>query len=241
MHEASNCYSLGRRIRRIENGDTAVADWLPCNYAPGDPMQVTSAQTGQFLFLGRVKRAGGAERERGALHDTQFEDLLPEGIRTMASVGRPQPKPGQRFLQFVADAKIDGASEPDMLYRPYMFGVGHVVYRTRFSSLRGSGAVCACPNALFEDVTYEHMNRGISLSSLENGEGPAPYNVWIRNCTFRHLLVGIEGRCMRGIGGKFLTAPIRGLTVSGCRFEDVATPYVDDNVADDAVVQPDIL
>lgn len=239
--DGGNCYSLGRRIRRIENGDTAVADWLPCNYAAGDPMQVLSAQTGQFLYLGRVKRAGGAEKARGELHDTQFEDLLPAGIRTMESVGRPQAKPGERFLQIVAGGKVDAASEPDMLYRPYMFGVGHVVYRTRFSSLRGSGAVCACPNALYDGVTYEHMNRGISLSSLGNGEGPAPYNVWIRNCTFRDCLVGIEGRCMRGIGGKFLTAPVRGLTVEGCRFEGVGTPYIDDNVGDDAVVQDDLV
>lgn len=239
--DGGNCYSLGRRIRRIEHGDTAVSDWLPCNYAVGDPMQVVSAQTGQFLYLGRVKRAGGALSPRGLPHETQFEDALPEGIRTIASIDKPQPTGEERFLQAVADGKVDGAREPDVLYRPYMFGVGHVVYRTRFSSLRGSGAVCACPNALFEDVTYEYMNRGISLSSLGNMEGPAPYNVWIRNCTFRRCLVGIEGRCIRGIGGKFLTAPIRGLTVEGCRFEDVETPYIDDNVGDDAAVQDDLV
>lgn len=239
--DGGNCYSLGRRIQRIENGDTAVSAWLPCGYTVGDPMQIMSAQTGQFLYLGRVKRAGGALSPRGVPHDMQFEDVLPSGIRTIESIAQPQPTGEERFLQAVANGKIDGSREADGLYRPYMFGVGHVVYRTRFSSLRGSGAVCACPNALFEDVTYEYMNRGISLSSLGNLEGPAPYNVWIRNCTFRHCLVGIEGRCIRGVGGKFLTAPIRGLKVEGCRFEDVGTPYIDDNVGDDAVVQSDLL
>ena len=239
--DGGNCYSLGRRIQRIENGDTAVSAWLPCGYNVGDPMQIMSAQTGQFLYLGRVKRAGGALSPRGVPHDMQFEDVLPSGIRTIESIAKPQPTGEERFLQAVANGKIDGSREADGLYRPYMFGVGHVVYRTRFSSLRGSGAVCACPNALFEDVTYEYMNRGISLSSLGNLEGPAPYNVWIRNCTFRHCLVGIEGRCIRGVGGKFLTAPIRGLTIEGNRFVDVGTPYVDDNVGDDAVVQSDLL
>lgn len=240
--DGGNCYSLGRRIRRIEGNDTLVADWLPCNYAAGDPMQVLNAQTGQYLYLGRVKLAGGAGGPRNVPQPTQFEDVLPEGIRSVESIKRPQASSEERFRQMVGGAKVDGSREPDQLYRPYMFGVGHVVYRTKFSSLRGSGAVCACPNALFEEVTYEHMNRGISLSTLGGClEGPSPYNVVIRNCDFRHCIVGIEGRCCKPIGGKFDTAPVRGLLLEGNRFEDVGTSYIDDNVGDDAIVQADLL
>ena len=120
------------------------------------------------------------------------------------------------------------------MYRPYMFGVGHVVYKCRFSSLRGSGAVLACPNALIEDTSYEYMNRGISLSTLGGFvEGPSPYNVWVKGCTFRHCPIGIEGRCVTAIGRKFLTAPVRGLTLENNKYEDVSRPVILDNVGDD--------
>ena len=140
----------------------------------------------------------------------------------------------ERRAQLVGGAKVDAGTVPDSMFRPYMFGVGHVVYKTRFSSLRGSGAVLMCPNVLLEEVTYEHMNRGVALTCLANwGEGPSPYNVWIRNCTFRDIPMGIEGRCIKAAGGKFLTAPVRGLTLEGNVFEGVSRPICLDNVGDD--------
>lgn len=239
--DGANCYSGGRRIKSVRNGDTIIGEWLPGVYAAGDPMQVMSARTGQFLYLGRVRRAGGAERGRGALHDTQFEDMLPSGLRAEDSFTGPQASADERFRQNVAGAAVDVSREPDQLYRPYMFGVGHVVCRCRFSSLRGSGSVLICPNALLEDVTYEHMVRGIALTMLGGTlEGPPPYNVVLRNCRFRHCNVGIEGRCLLPIGGNSPTAPIRGLQVEGCRFEDVGKKFIGNNIADDAVLQTDL-
>lgn len=230
--DGANCYSLGRRIQRVEGDDTIIGQWLPCGYRAGDFMQVVSGLTGQYLYLGRVAHAGGAG-VRSGFQSARFESALPKGLRSVESLKLPPPSSEERRMQVVAGLKVDAAREPDMLYRPYMFGVGHVVYKTRFSSLRGSGAVLACPNALLEDVTYEHLFRGVSLSSLGNGEGPAPYNVTIRNCLFRQCLTGIEGRCMTGVGKKFKTAPIRGLVLDGNSFESVASPLILDNVAED--------
>lgn len=234
--DGANAHALGRKIIRIEDGDTVIADWLP-GYRVGDPMQVLGGLTGQYLYLGRVKRAG-RDLKGGWVHNTQFEEPLPPGIRTIENVGTPTLTEEERAAQLVGGAKVDADTVPDSLFRPYMFGVGHIVYKTRFSSLRGSGAVLMCPNALLEEVTYEHMNRGVALTCLANwGEGPSPYNVWIRNCTFRDIPMGIEGRCVKASGGKFLTAPVRGLTLEGNVFEGIATPLCLDTVGDDVEIR----
>lgn len=231
--DGANAHALGRRIIRLEGDDTVIADWLPGNYAPGETMQILSGLTGQYLFLGRVKRAG-KDLRGGWIHNTMFEEPLPQGIRTIESFKAPSATAAERQAQLIGGAKVDASKEPDQMYRPYMFGVGHVVYKCRFSSLRGSGAVLACPNALIEDTSYEYMNRGISLSTLGGFvEGPSPYNVWVKGCTFRHCPIGIEGRCVTAIGRKFLTAPVRGLTLEHNTYEDVARPVILDNVGDD--------
>ena len=234
--DGANAHALGRKIMRIEGGDTVVADWLHGNYEAGDPMLVLGGQTGQYLYLGRVKRPG-RDFKGGWIHNTQFEEPLPPGIRTIENAGTPQQTEAERTAQLIGGAKPDAKTVPDSLFRPYMFGVGNIVYRTRFSSLRGSGAVLMCPNTLLDEVTYEHMNRGVALTCLPNfGEGTSPYNVWIRNCTFRDVPMGVEGRCIKASGGKFLTAPVRGLTLEGNVFERVATPLSLDNVGDDVEI-----
>lgn len=235
--DGANCHGLGRRIQRIENGDTVIADWLPGHYTAGDPMLIQSGQTGQYLHLGRVKRPG-RDLRGGWIHNTTFEEKLPEGIRTLENLKAKDLTAAERQRQMVGGGKPDAARVPDLLYRPYLFGVGHVVYKSRFSSLRGSGAVLMCPNALLDEVTYEHMNRGVALTSLGHcGEGPSPYNVWIRNCTFRDCIVGVEGRVITASGRFADTAPVRGLTLEGCRFERVEEPLLLTNVGDDAEIQ----
>lgn len=235
--DGANAHALGRKIMRVEGGDTVIADYLHGNYEAGDPMQVLGGQTGQYLYLGRVKRPG-RDLKGGWVHNTQFEEPLPPGIRTIENAGTPALTEEERRNQLIGGAKVDAKTVPDALFRPYMFGMGNVVYKTRFSSLRGSGAVLMCPNTLLEEVTYEHMNRGVALTCLPNfGEGPTPYNVWIRNCTFRDVPMGVEGRCVKAAGGKFLTAPVRGLTLEGNVFEDVATPLCLDNVGDDVEIR----
>ena len=234
--DGANAHALGRRIIRIEGDDTVIADWLPGNYARGETMQILSGLTGQYLYLGRVKRPG-RDLRRGWIHNTTFEEPLPGGLRTIESFKVPSATAEERQAQLIGGAKVDASKEPDQMYRPYMFGVGHVVYNCRFSSLRGSGAVLACPNALIEGTTYEYMNRGISLSVLGGFvEGPSPYNVWVKNCKFRHCTLGIEGRCVTAIGRKFLTAPIRGLTLENNTYEDVSKPVVLDNVGEDVEI-----
>lgn len=231
--DGANAHALGRRIMRVENGDTVVADWLPGNYAPGEAFQILDVLTGQYRWLGRVKRAG-RDFKGGWVHNTAFEEPLPEGIRTIESFAAQPATAEERQAQLIGGAKTDLSKEPDQMYRPYMFGVGNVVYKCRFSSLRGSGAVVMCPNTLIEETTYEYMNRGVALSVLCGFvEGPSPYNVLIRNCVFRHCPVGIEGRCMAAGGRKFLTAPVRGLTLENNVFEDVARPMILDNVGED--------
>jgi len=231
--DGANAHALGRKIIRTEGDDTVIADWLPGNYDVGDPMQILSGLTGQYLYLGRVRRPG-KDLRGGWIHNTQFDEPLPAGLRTIENVKMPRLTEEERRAQLVGGAKVDAGTVPDSMFRPYMFGVGHVVYKTRFSSLRGSGAVLMCPNVLLEEVTYEHMNRGVALTCLANwGEGPSPYNVWIRNCTFRDIPMGIEGRCIKAAGGKFLTAPVRGLTLEGNVFEGVSRPICLDNVGDD--------
>lgn len=237
--DGANCHGLGRRIQRIENGDTVIADWLPGNYEVGDPMQIQDGVTGQYLYLGRVKRPG-RDLRNGWVHNTTFADKLPEGIRTMESI-KSNLTPEERARQMTGGLRPDASRVADLLYRPYLFGVGHVVYRSRFSSLRGSGAVLMCPNVLLDETTYEYMNRGVALTSLGHCvEGPSPYNVWIRNCTFRDCMMGVEGRVITATGRFADTAPVRGLILEGCTFERVGKPLLLTNIGDDAEIQSEL-
>ena len=229
--DAFNCMVRGRNIERVEDGDTVVAQWLPGHYSPGDLFLVVRPGTGEFVYLGRVKEPGG-ERNGDGLHRTRFEAPLPELV-TYETLGNAKLTAQEAFEVNVAGRKMKSC--PDQMYRPYAFGVGFIVTGCRISDLRGTGCVTGCSNALIENNVFENMNRGVGLSCLSScTEGPPPYNVLVRDNTFRNVGTAIEGRFVAlGEGARILTAPIRGVRIEGNRYEDVGQFVVTTFFGDD--------
>ena len=229
--DAFNCMVRGRNIDRVENNDTIVAQWLPGHYEPGDLFLVVRPTTGEFVYLGRVKRPG---RGDGDTHDTQFDSPLPELV-SHKSLGKGRLLPEASFAINVKGAA--SSFSPDQMYRPYAFGVGMIVSGCTISNLRGTGCVVGTSGVLIENNVFENMNRGIGLSCLSNcTEGPTPFNVLIRNNLFRNVGTAVEGRFVALGGGRIRTAPIRGVRIEGNRYENVATPLNLDFCGDDAEI-----
>lgn len=233
--DGCNCNALGRPIDRVENGDTVVGPWLPGHYDAGDLFLVFRPTTGEFVYLGRVKRPGLAV---GGRHATQFMDSLPELV-TYESLGANRPAPEERLAMNVSGAKWSRC--PDQMYRPYAFGIGFIVAGCRISDLRGTGCVVGCSNALIEDNVFEFMLRGVGISCLSNcTEGPAPYNVTVRGNVFHRVGTAIESRVVAlGEGGRVMTAPVRGVLVERNHYRDVTNWRSLDFCGDDLVVADD--
>ena len=232
--DAFNCMVRGRNIDCVENGDTVVADWLPGHYESGDLFQIIRPTTGEFVYLGRVRRPGLGD---GAKHDTQFWGRLPE-LFTYKSLGKSRLSKEECLAINIAGRK--STFSPDQMYRPYAFGIGFVVTGCTISDLRGTGCVVGASNALIENNVFEYMNRGVGISCLSNcTEGPVPYNVLVRNNVFRHVGTAIESRFIALGGGRIRTAPIRGVRIEGNQYEDVARNLVSDFCGDDIKVAVD--
>lgn len=214
--DGCNCLSHGRMIRDVEDGNCIVAEGLKGNYAAGDVMLVVSSNTGEFLWAGRV--ASAAAMAGTKWHRTVFESNIPAGVKTLKSTGRSDWT--QKDKRDLVHGRIKVGEMADQLYRPYAWGVSFVLSDCTFRSLRGTGAVIQCADALIENCRFEYSNSGLSITGLlEWNEGPAPYNVIVRNCDFKNTHVGISS-VYRNLSGKVLQGScIRAIELKDNRFE----------------------
>ncbi len=217
--DGCNCLSYGRMIRDVENGDTVVAEGLKGHYGVGDLMLIVSSTTGDYLWTGRVREP---LRETGTKwHRTVFDTPIPPDVKTLKSMGRLDWTETEK--RDLVHGRVRMNEMADQLYRPYAWGVSFVLSDCTFKSLRGTGAVVQCANALIENCRFESINTGVSLTGLLSwNEGPAPYNVVVRNCSFAELRTGVSV-VYRGISGKVLPpGPIRNVDLKDNRFQGCA-------------------
>lgn len=214
--DGCNCLSYGRMIRDVENGNCVIAEGLKGNYSVGDIMLIVSSATGEFLWSGRVGTPGKVLGTKW--HRTVFETRIPSDIKTLKSIGRSDWT--QKEKRDLVHGRVHVDDMADQIYRPYAWGVSFVLSDCSFRSLRGTGAVVQCADALIENCRFERINSGVSITGLlEWNEGPAPYNVVVRNCTFGDVGVGVSSVYRNISGVELRTGSIRAVELRDNRFE----------------------
>ena len=122
------------------------------------------------------------------------------------------------------------------MFAPCGQGVGYVARNNVFRNNRNNAMVVQCPNSLLEGNFAEGMQNGIVVCSLlQWNEGPAPYNVVLRNNVLKDNYNGIKTEFSMKNREKGRTRPFRhilldGNVVSNSVIKAVSLEYTDDVV-----------
>jgi len=105
----------------------------------------------------------------------------------------------------------------DYMFTPDSDGTGFVAVDNVFSEIRNNAMVVQCPHALIERNKADHVLKGLHLCGLIYGgwcEGPAPYDVLVRENEFRDVCLGFStGALMHS--GVAACAPIADVEIAG--------------------------
>lgn len=209
-----NSLAFGRMVKRVERPRTLVDDAVRSPWAVGDPMVLVSAVTGEYRYFGRVMSVRRSDDDPKWIATT-FDTPLPDDVRSLEDMGLVEWT--EKDKRDVVHGRRKVSAMADILYRPYTRGVGLVVSGCRFSSVRGTGVVAQCPDAIVENCWFEHINAGVELTArIDWQEGPAPYNAVVRNCRFRDVEKDVSSVC-HTVSGQGTIEPVRAVTIEGNR------------------------
>lgn len=151
---------------------------------PGAFLQVLDSLTGEYRANLHVVAVGSAEALGQKWYTATVAEDLPCDLNTCETVGRGEFSDEER-LKHLQGKKVE-SRPPDFVFEPCRDGTGFVVSGCRFGDIRNTGIVVQCPNSIIENCTAERVHNGINVSALMSWyEGPPPYNVLVRGCTFR--------------------------------------------------------
>ncbi len=207
--------------------------WLPLR--TGEICQIVESTTGEYLANLHVVSSGTAEWCGKKWRRIDFAEQIPPGIHTYESVGRGDITEEERRKITLRLLKIDQPA--DILFTPCSLGVGYVVRNNVFRNNRNTAMVVQCPNAIIEGNRAEGMQNGIVVGALlQWNEGPAPYNVILRNNVLKDNYHGIVTEYEMNNGARPGTRPIRHLLLDGNEITGCAYKPVNLSMADNPVV-----
>ena len=231
--DGANSLSYGQPIYALEGPRTLHLRATPGRLRPGDVVQILDAMNGRFrATLKVVKREdfkfpNGVPRMR-----LTFAEDLPTNLVTIADVGVMSDK--DRYAISHGLGKVKKAA--DLLYAPLQFGTGFVCIGNRIHDLRGCGINVQCPHSIVEDNVIENVSLAFKMTGLTQWfEGTPPYDVVVRNNTFRNCQIGVQSYFCDVNGKPAPEQAIRLIELSGNRFENVERPYAISTIADSTV------
>ena len=211
--DGCNSHGRGGEIAKIEGSDI-LFQGFSCPFSAGDMMLLADPTTGEYLANLRVKSGGRGEWNGKRWYKATVEGRIPEGISSYATTGRGAFTREERAQIALQTLKVE--RPPDLVFAPWSSGIGYVVKNNVFANNRNTAMVVQCPNALLEGNRAEGMQNGMMICQLLNwNEGPAPYNVVVRNNVFADNFNGIAVRVQTHNGKPARTKPVRHLVVEG--------------------------
>ena len=187
---------------------------------PGVFVQFIDSKTGEYLGNARVTAVTRKDWRKRSAYEVTLDREIPAGVVSYDDLGTGPRDANSEAQATIGLVKIDAT--PTHFYFPNACGVGSVVTHTHFSRTRCAGLVLQNSNTLVEGCTVDNVKTGLRVNCLGSFiEGTPPVNVIVRDSSFTDI--GEEGamffQSVRN--GLAKVASIRGVRVSGCRFEKV--------------------
>lgn len=229
--DGCNSHGRGGEIAKIDGNDILFQGFSH-SFSPGEMMLLGDPTTGEYLANLRVKSGGFGEWNGRRWCKATVEGRIPDGVCSYATTGRGEFTEEERMKIALQALKVK--RPPDLVFAPWAGGVGYVVRNNVFANNRNTAMVVQCPNSLLEGNRAEGMQNGMMICQLLNwNEGPAPYNVMVRNNVFSDNFVGIIVKAQTHNGKPARTKPVRHLVVEGnvvsnAKYSPVLLDYADE-------------
>ena len=237
--DGANSLGYGKEIFTREGPRTLLIREIPGRLRPGDVVQILDAMHGRFRATMRVAAREDFNLPNGAPRiRLTFTDDLPKELMTVDDVGVMDAK--SRYAISHGLGRVEKAA--DLLYAPLQFGTGFICIGNHIHDLRGCGINVQCPHSIIEDNIIENVPLAFKMTGLTQWfEGTPPYDVVIRNNTFRNCGVGIQTLFCDVNGKPAPEHPIRWVEIVSNRMENVTRPFAIYNVADEIVRDNEIV
>ncbi|MBE6383555.1 MAG: hypothetical protein E7049_11175 [Lentisphaerae bacterium] len=233
--DGCNSHMRGGDIVKAD-GRTLLCKGLGLPLRIGELCQIVESTTGEYLANLHVASTGTAEWCGKKWRRIDFVEEIPPGVHTYESTGRGDITAEERRQITLGLLKLD--RPPDILFAPCSLGVGYVARNNVFRNNRNTAMVVQCPNAIIEGNRAEGMQNGIVVGALlQWNEGPAPYNVVLRNNVLKDNYHGIITSYTMNNGATPGTRPIRHLLLEGNKITGCTYESVDLSMADNPVVR----
>lgn len=234
--DGCNSVLQGQQLGKAEG--RTIYHHLP-KIRPGAFLQVVDSLTGEYRANLHVVSVGTAEALGQKWHTATVAEDLPADLNTCETVGRGEFSDEER-LKHLQGKKVE-TRPPDFVFEPCRDGTGFVVSGCRFGDIRNTGIVVQCPHAIVENCTAERMHNGINVSALMSWyEGPPPYDVLVRGCTFRDNWNAATA-VFQTYGRTASVRAIRGLVFERNTFERATKSTFDLSASDKPVLRDNIV
>lgn len=182
------------------------------NRDAGTNLLIVSAYTGEIKMQSAVSANGTTKFGETFTGELTMKHTVPANVDTFASRRQRAFTEEERQAHFLGKKKLE--NEPDMFFEPNHCGLGTVLINYRAGNNRNNGITVQASNVLIENCEIENSGCGINLGALLNWkEGPAPYNVTVRNAKFTDNVFGMQCQYLTTDGQTSPVRALRGITV----------------------------
>lgn len=225
-----NAHNKGATVAAKIDGRTIEHDPFWQWEWPGLLAVFVRSMDGMYLGQARVASRRVVRRDGQSVGVTTFDRPLPAGLKSWADM--PFPKYTAREIRDIRIGTKKTSDFPDQFYFPASRGTGFVCTGNRFSNLRGVAIQVQCANAYVAGNTVDSVYRGIEISNLLHyQEGPAPYNLVIRDNVIRRVNRGIRSSAMTVNHPSAKSVPFADVLIEGNSFAEIAErAFVFDNL-----------
>jgi hypothetical protein len=237
--DSCNSVMHGGEIAKVE-GKVMLYKCFTRPPRPGDLWQIVESTTGEYLANLRVVSSGVREWNGTKWGMVEFSEEIPAGVNTYETIGRGEITAEEH--RQISHGNLKLKRPPDLVFAPWAAGVGYVVRNNVFRNNRNTAMVVQCPNSLLENNLAEGMQNGLVIGELLNwNEGPAPYNIVVRNNRFVRNYHGLYVYSQMHNGAPPKTRPVRDLMVEGNTFLEPSYTAFELPAADSPVLRNNVI
>lgn len=212
--DGANSFAPGRMIRSISEDRRSIVHAPGVRRRnPGDRVALIRPTDGRYLAVLEIASSTTRKDGEAECGVTTFTERIPDEVRSMDDLGMGGVTSAER--QEIVRGFKSPSEFPDQVYFPMAQGVGYVVVDNDFHDLRNIAIQVQCPNAIIAGNRISRVAKAISMSCLTDWiEGPAPYNVSIRDNEISEVVDGIRTSFRLAQGASSAETPFRGIELA---------------------------
>lgn len=213
-----NTLAPGVPIAEVRNGKLLPDN---TNRDEGTNIIIVSPYTGEIKMQTTVTSKGVAKFRDIVTGELGLKHPIPANIVTYANQNQDVSTEQERRDHKIGVKTLQ--NEPDVFFEPNHCGLGTVLINYKAGNNRNNGITIQGSNVLLENCELENSGCAFNVGAMLNWkEGPAPYNVMIRNAKINECVIGIQC-CYLSTQGKALdTRPIRKIVVDNAAISKIS-------------------